>query len=123
MFRKFLRDNKGQNTAEYALLIALVVAGVIAMQTYLQRGLQARARGANNYLADNTKELGTAKQYEPYYQQSNYDVTRDSAENKRLGDGLVAQDAATKRERTGKQETTYGSVSADTNDAPMPTGI
>ena len=37
MLRNFLKNRKAQNTAEYALLIALVVAGVIAMQTYAQR--------------------------------------------------------------------------------------
>ena len=51
MLRNFLKNRKAQNTAEYALLIALVVAGVIAMQTYAQRALQARIRDAAQYMA------------------------------------------------------------------------
>ena len=52
MLRNFLKNRKAQNTAEYALLIALVVAGVIAMQTYAQRALQARIHDAAQYMAN-----------------------------------------------------------------------
>ena len=41
MLRQLFKNKKAQNTAEYALLIALVIAGVVAMQTYAQRALQA----------------------------------------------------------------------------------
>jgi len=37
-------NKKGQNTAEYAILIALVVAAAVGMQTYVKRGVQARMR-------------------------------------------------------------------------------
>ena len=49
MFRKLIKNKKAQNTAEYAILISLVVAGIIAMQTYAQRALQARVRDASTY--------------------------------------------------------------------------
>lgn len=39
---------KGQNTAEYAILIGLVIAAVIAMQTYAKRGLQGRVYDASD---------------------------------------------------------------------------
>ena len=71
MFKTLLKNKKAQNTAEYALLIALVVAGVIAMQTYAQRALQARVRDASLYLTNQTSTLGTTNQYEPYYLSSN----------------------------------------------------
>jgi len=41
-------NKKGQNTAEYAILIGLVVAVVIAMQTYVKRGVQGRMHDATN---------------------------------------------------------------------------
>ncbi len=109
MFTNLFRNKKGQNTAEYALLIALVVAGVIAMQTYAQRSLQARMRDASQYMASTTNTIGTSSQYEPYYLQSKYDITRDSQENTRLGQGLVAADSATNRTRAenGFQTSTY----------------
>jgi Flp pilus assembly pilin Flp len=107
MLQKFLKKTKGQNTAEYALLIALVVAGVIAMQHYAQSSLQARMRDASQFMTKQTSTIGKTEQYEPYYLKSDYNVTRDSTENTRLGEGLVAKDAATNRTRaTGGFEST-----------------
>ena len=76
MFKKLIRNKKAQQTAEYALLIALVVAAVIAMQTYAQRAIQARIKGASDYLASETGTLGNVNQYEPYYLRSQYAVSR-----------------------------------------------
>jgi hypothetical protein len=64
---KHFRNRKGQNTAEYAILIALVVGGVIAMQTYAQRALQGRLRDASVSYRDSTSAIGNTLQYEPYY--------------------------------------------------------
>lgn len=74
---KHFRNRKGQNTAEYAILIALVVGGVIAMQTYAQRALQGRLRDASVSYRDQTSAIGNTLQYEPYYTntQSNLDKT------------------------------------------------
>jgi Flp pilus assembly pilin Flp len=107
MLRNFLKNRKAQNTAEYALLIALVVAGVIAMQTYAQRALQARVHDASVYLESGTNTIGNSTQYEPYYLQSNYSVNSDSVDNKRLGQGLVGMDSENNRARTGEQISTY----------------
>jgi len=124
MFRNLLKNIKGpvslrlrrggQNTAEYALLIALVVAGVIAMQTYAQRSLQARMHDASAYLTAQTNAIGTSAQYEPPSSRSEYDVTRTAVENKRQGVGLVAADSTSNRSRTGSQVSTYnGTGSGD----------
>ncbi len=103
----------GQNTAEYALLIALVVAGVIAMQTYTQRSLQAKMRNAGMVLSHNAKipgfEANPTEQYEPYYQDSQYKVTKNATENTRQGQGLIAHDSTSNRTRdnAGFQQSTY----------------
>ncbi len=110
MLRNFLKNRKAQNTAEYALLIALVVAGVIAMQTYAQRALQARVHDASQYMATQTNVIGGNTQYEPYYMSSNYDVNSNSVDNKRLGQGLVGADSASTRTRSGEQTTNYGNA-------------
>ena len=68
MFRFF--SKKGQNTVEYAIVFALVIAAVMAMQAYVRRGLQ---RGYKWQLdaalnRNGTPTLGEeALQYEPYY--------------------------------------------------------
>src|ERR1022692_415589 len=103
MLRNFLKNRKAQNTAEYALLIALVVAGVIAMQTFAQRALQARIHDTSNYFQYATNTIGNSTQYEPYYMNSDYNVTTNSVENKRLGQGLVGADSTNYRTRTGAQ--------------------
>ena len=111
MLRNFLKNRKAQNTAEYALLIALVVAGVIAMQTYAQRALQARIHDASQYMANidsnSSIGLGSNTQYEPYYMNSSYDVNTNSVENKRLGNNLVGADSESNRTRSGSQTSTY----------------
>jgi Flp pilus assembly pilin Flp len=116
MLRNFLKNRKAQNTAEYALLIALVVAGVIAMQTYAQRALQARVHDAAIYMVgsnvDNT--IGNSTQYEPYYLNSEYNVTANTTEDKRLGTGLVAADSTSNRTRTGAQTSAYSTTDITT---------
>lgn len=112
MFKTLLKNKKAQNTAEYALLIALVVAGVIAMQTYAQRALQARVRDAATYLTNQTSDIGTTKQYEPYYLQSNYIVDRDSNETVRYSGNDQGKDANTVRGRGdgGFQASSYNTA-------------
>ena len=114
MLRKLLKNKKAQNTAEYALLIALVVAGVIAMQTYAQRALQARIRDASVYMSDKTSELGTSKQYEPYYLSSEYKVDRETQESQLLDVKNIAKQTTSNRDRAaaGFQESTYNSAVA-----------
>ena len=91
------KNRKGQNTAEYAILIGLVVAAVIAMQTYVKRGLQGRIEEA----AKASPKIETASgsealpfkipqgdkrtvafqkgpQYEPYYLESVFRSSRDA---------------------------------------------
>ncbi len=45
---RILRNKKGQNTAEYAILIGLVIAAAIGIQTYVKRGMQARSKDAGD---------------------------------------------------------------------------
>ncbi len=99
---KMFKNKKAQNTAEYAILIALVVGGVIAMQTYAQRALQGRLRDASVSMRDNSRDLGNTLQYEPYYSKS------ESMKNK---DGS----------KTDTQDGTTESINAATNAAESTT--
>ena len=66
-------NKKGQNTAEYAILIALVVGAAVAMQTYVKRSWQ----GGVKFAVDKVKKSdGVTGQYEPYYSESDYTVSR-----------------------------------------------
>lgn len=44
MCRRITRS-KAQTTLEYAILIGVIVAALIAMQTYIKRGFQGKMRG------------------------------------------------------------------------------
>ena len=109
MFRKLIKNKKAQNTAEYAILISLVVAGIIAMQTYAQRALQARVRDAGQYLSTETASLGATVQYEPYYLETDYTVERDESETQILDNDSVTQevDSTRTRQAGGSQVSTY----------------
>ncbi len=115
MLRNFLKNRKAQNTAEYALLIALVTAAYIGLQTLGQRGLNARTADSLQFLETQTSAIGTKTQYEPYYQQSNFDSTSNSTENTRLGSGLAASDSVSNRTRNGSENTTYDGGTSDDN--------
>ncbi len=61
------RGYNGQSTLEYALIVAVVVAGLLAMQIYMKRGVQGKLResidsvGAQ-YSAGNVKSTFTTEQ-------------------------------------------------------------
>lgn len=84
-----LRNRRGQNTAEYAVVIALIIGAVIAMQTYVKRGLQGRMKDATDKIATDTAELGATKQYEPYYTDQAVDVASKSTVEKTTAEGAA----------------------------------
>jgi len=109
MLKKIIRNKKAQQTAEYALLISLVVAAVIAMQTYAQRTIQARIRDASGYLTTQTSALGSTNQYEPYYLDSSYTVVRDDSTIEIQSVNTVRLDNVSNRirQRGGQQTSSY----------------
>jgi len=94
---------KGQSTAEYAIVIGLVIAAAVAMQVYVKRSLQAKVKDAVDYNDPAATMLSTG-QYEPYYLSSSATSTRDESTtaNTAAGGGVTktTTDAAT---RTGSQ--------------------
>lgn len=105
MLRK-MRNRKAQSTAEYAILIGVVVAALVAMQTYVKRGFQGRMKDATDTFATQTPELGSTAQYEPYYlsQTRNTQSDSQSAESTSLG-GATGRTSTTQTTSTGSQTT------------------
>ncbi|MBI2495487.1 MAG: hypothetical protein HYY90_05020 [Candidatus Omnitrophica bacterium] len=67
---------EGQHLAEYAVVIGLVVAALMAMQLYVKRGLQARYRT----LADGAmRTIDAPSQYEPYYASSSSTTSQETS--------------------------------------------
>ena len=87
-------NNKGQTIlAEYVMVFFIVIAALVAMTTFVHRGLQARIHDARNYMinaainaCDSNCMQATggqiANEYEPYYSQLISDVQRNELENK-----------------------------------------
>ena len=105
MLRK-LRNRKAQSTAEYAILIGVVVAALVAMQTYVKRGLNGRMKDATDTFAAQTPELGSTTQYEPYYlsQVSDTQTNSNNHENTATGGG-IARESDSNTIRDGQQTT------------------
>src|SRR3989338_10909874 len=90
MLRKL--GKRAQTTAEYAILIALVVGAVVAMQVYIRRGLQGRVHDVVNdiTLGGNVEEptkvesIFTGNQYEPYYVESTAQTAQSEQETEQL---------------------------------------
>ncbi|UCC95660.1 MAG: hypothetical protein JSW40_02645 [Candidatus Omnitrophota bacterium] len=60
-----IKLKKAQSTAEYAILLSLVIAAAMGIQNYVRRALQARVYDAVHYYASETSELGDTVQWEP----------------------------------------------------------
>ena len=83
-------NRKGQNTAEYAILIALIIAAAVGMQTYVKRGLQGRIQEAVKHTGTAQVVGGgtltfTGNQYEPYYAESETKVKSERSANEEVG--------------------------------------
>jgi len=77
-------DKNGQNLSEYVLIVAVVIAAVVGMQTYVKRGLQAEHKDAVEYAITSLRNATDATseelplQYEPDYLKSTHTITRNS---------------------------------------------
>jgi hypothetical protein len=98
------RKSKAQSTAEYAIILAVVVGAAIAMQTYVKRGIQARQKaGTDAFTGINatfgaingtsaSATFGTLSQYEPYYLESSYERFQENVEQEHMGGGNVIKE-------------------------------
>ncbi len=98
-----LRIKKGQSIAEYAVLLSLVIAAAVAMQIYVKRGIQAKIKSGTDAFTDagagteitvegKTATLKALSQYEPYYQESQYERYQENIEQEHLGGGKVVKE-------------------------------
>jgi Flp pilus assembly pilin Flp len=78
-----MRKNKlGQSTLEYAVIIAVVVAALLAIQIYMKRGVQGKLR-------ESTDSIG--EQYSAGYTTSKYSTTQAGNQETKEEFGVEAQ--------------------------------
>jgi uncharacterized protein (UPF0333 family) len=109
-------NRKGQNIAEYSILIALVIGAAVAMQVYVKRGFQGRVKdavdhtGAAATVGDTTLTF-SGNQYEPGYAESNAQVSSERGLEENVGvSGLTNRtniNEETKRAVGSYEKTTY----------------
>lgn len=46
------RRKKGQSTLEYAILVIIIIGALVAIQTYIKRGVQGRLKSAADDIGD-----------------------------------------------------------------------
>ena len=85
MLHKF--GKRAQTTAEYAILIALVVAAVTAMQIYVKRGIQGKVKDVVDNMGTGMGLTTNTKQYEPYYLTSVADTQQHSSDREDVATG------------------------------------
>ena len=112
----------GQTTAEYAILIGVVVAALVGMQVYVKRGVNARLKDASDtvsqVLLDNlniTSSTDEHFQYEPAYASSDYNVTRATSRTEKVEKDLKTGLGGMFKEGVSETTTRRGS---QTTDAP-----
>lgn len=98
-------NKKGQSTLEYAIIIAVVIAGLLVMQHYVKRGYEGRLKGASD-------EMG--QQYDPVSYSGKFNVKQSARVEQRVVD---LQTTTTQLDdqvsnRTGQEhQTVWGSTS------------
>lgn len=92
-----LIKRRAQSTLEYALIIAVVVGGLIAMQVYVKRGLQGRLKSA----ADDIGE-----QYSPGHTTGVTTVHSNSSTQENLTGGITTSTSTTIQNRVSDDQTT-----------------
>lgn len=80
MRRKF--KHSGQYLTELALCLAIMSAAILAMRIYAQRAFQARYKDGPDYLfsriEEATHQTNLRRQYDPYYQESFTQETKEA---------------------------------------------
>ncbi len=110
---------RGQSAAEYAIVFSVVIAALVGMQIYVKRGLNAKLKDGSDGASDLVMtKLGVsdaqakkdAKQYEPYYTQTDYKVLQDADRvDKVASKGVITREVKKEEtKRTGSQ--TVGGV-------------
>ena len=99
---RLLGKKRASATAEFAILIGVIVGAALAMQTYVKRAWQSNLK----HYADELSYEG--RQYEPYYLSSSFNSASDDSQSTStaLGGG-VTRETNKKTQRTGQQEYGY----------------
>ncbi len=77
-----LNRDKGQSTLEYAIIITVVIAGLVAMQHFMRRGVEGKLRESTDrigeqYVAGKTTTKVTTRQQSSLVTQETFGLDKD----------------------------------------------
>jgi hypothetical protein len=108
------RLKKAQTTAEYAILIGLVIGAVLAMQTYVRRGINARIKDVvdasitPSQQPDGVTFSFNTQQYEPGFAVSSSARSQYAKDQEKLEkDGLVKRASSETTGQTRHQKVSW----------------
>lgn len=116
-------SRKGQSTLEYALIIAVVLGGLLAMQNYMRRGVEGKLRSSTDsigtqYSAGNTTSTYVTTQNDPSIVRETFGLGVDGTTVKPGMSYSTVTDAAVTEHRTtgagGAPETITTTLGAET---------
>ena len=97
-----MNGRTGQSTVEYAVLIVVVIAALLAMSIFMKRGVMGKARESTDQIGD---------QFAPLTTTNDYTRTFDSERHERTQTDGIAFSTITKAEiqdRKGHEDLTEG---------------
>lgn len=98
-------NKRAQSTLEYAVVIAIIVGGLLAMQMYIKRGIQGRLKQASDDIGE---------QYSPGQSESHYTTKVDSSSDEKTLGAKSDVDQGVKTTSTSNQtQTRTGSEKID----------
>ncbi len=86
----------GQSTVEYAVILAVVAAAIVAMQIYFKRSLQGRIKDLADQVGQQYERGGTA---------SNYSTTQKSETREQYNGSISSVQQNETMKRIGHEET------------------
>ena len=66
--------SQGQATLEYAVILAVVIAALLAMQNYMKRGVQGKLRDATDQVGEQYRPANTKSAYTVHSQSTRNDT-------------------------------------------------
>lgn len=71
----FIKIKKAQSTLEYAILIAVIVAGLVTMQVFMKRSYQGRLRSSTDQIGEQFSPEDSTYEYTTKYTSNTEELT------------------------------------------------
>jgi uncharacterized protein (UPF0333 family) len=99
-----LKKNRAQSTLEYAILIGVIVAGLVAMQVYLKRGYQGKLRESADSMGEQFSPGQTTYQSTTSTRTSSSETAKEGSTVTEIGEQKSSRDSTEKLGEASKEK-------------------